>query len=76
MKFGLKVLRIEVLTGRPKMPVCSVTFLISCSTIKPKELEYCYYNMETEVVLPLSALVLMLQGTTISLLPTPICGGQ
>lgn len=59
------------------MPVCSVTFLISCSTIKPKELEYCYYNTETEVVLPLSALsalVLMLQGTTISLLPTPICG--
>lgn len=47
LKFGLKVLRIEALTGRQKMPVCSVTFLISCSTIKPKELEYCYYNTET-----------------------------
>lgn len=58
------------------MPVFSVTLLISCRTIKAKELEYCYYNMETEVVLPQSALVLMLQGTTIPLLPTPICGAS
>lgn len=54
---------------------------ISCSTIKPKELllEYCYHNMVIEVVLPQSApsgLVLMLQGTTISLLPTPISGAS
>lgn len=61
------------------MPIYSVTFLISCCTIRLKELlvDVLLYNMLIEGVLPQSApsgLVLMLQGTILSLLPTTVSG--